>query len=260
MPIIVHKTAIVDSRAELDDGVEIGPCAIIESDVKLSKGVRVGAHAIIERFTAIGEGSRVFPHAVIGGIPQDLKFDGSDTSLEIGGNTVIREFVTVNRGTGGGGGITGIGDNCLLMAYSHVAHDCRLADNVVMANAATLAGHVQIEKHAIVGGLSAIHQFVRVGKHSIIGGCSGVPKDVLPFSMVNGQRARAFGLNKIGLARHNFPQETTDNLQKAYRILFRSKLNTSDALERISREITGCPGVDYLVGFINSSKRGIIKE
>jgi UDP-N-acetylglucosamine acyltransferase len=219
----------------------------------------VGPHTVIDGWTQIGENCKIFQFASIGAIPQDLKYQGEESWVVIGNNNVIREFVTVNRGTSQSGGKTTIGSNNLFMAYCHVAHDCSIGNQVILANAATLAGHIVIEDYAIVGGLVAVHQFVRLGCHSIIGGSSGVNQDIPPYLMANGQRAKLYGLNIVGLKRHKFSDEALQNLKKAYRIIFRSGLTLEKSLTTLQSEVKNSFEVDHLVNFIKSSARGIAR-
>ena len=256
---MIHKSAIIDAKAELDAEVEVGPYCIIGPHVKIGKGTKLSPHVVIDGWTQIGEGCHIFQFASIGAIPQDLKYKGEESWVILGSNNVIREFVTINRGTDQSGGRTVIGDHNLLMAYCHVAHDCKIDNHVILANAATLAGHIEIEDYAIVGGLVAVHQFVRLGCHSIIGGGSGVNKDIPPYTMANGQRVKLYGLNTVGLKRHNFPHEAVSNLKKAYRIIFRSSLTAKKALDQVQADIKNSPEVDHLINFIKNSKRGIAR-
>jgi UDP-N-acetylglucosamine acyltransferase len=256
---MIHKTAIIDAKAELDSEVEVGPYCIIGSHVKIGKGTRLSPHVVIDGWTQIGEGCHIFQFASIGAIPQDLKYKGEESWVILGNNNVIREFVTINRGTAQSGGRTVIGDHNLLMAYCHVAHDCKIGNHVILANNATLAGHIEIEDYAIVGGLVAVHQFVRLGGYSIIGGGSGVNKDIPPYMIANGQRVKLYGLNTVGLKRHNFSHEAVSNLKKAYRIIFRSSLTAKKALDQLQAEIKNSPEVDHLINFIKHSKRGIAR-
>ena len=256
---MIHKYAVIDSRAELDSGVEVGPYCIVGAHVKIGKGTKLGPHVVIDGWTQIGEGCRIFQFASIGTIPQDLKYKGEESWVIIGNNNVIREFATINRGTAHSKSKTIIGDNNLFMAYSHVAHDCEIGNHVILANAATLAGHIKIEDYAIVGGLVGVHQFVRLGCHCIIGGGSGVNQDIPPYMIANGQRAKLYGLNMVGLKRHNFSNEAISNLKKAYRIIFRSGLTVKRALDQIQAEIENSPEVDHLTSFIKSSERGIAR-
>lgn len=255
----IHPTAIVASTARLGAGVTIGPYATIGDHVTLGDGTSVGAHAVVEGGAQVGKDCRIFSHAVVGSEPQDLKYRGEKSLLVVGDGTVIREFATLNRATSGGGGKTVVGKNCLIMAYGHVAHDCHLGDGVILANAATLGGHVVIEEHAIVGGLTGVHQFCRIGAHAIIGGCSGLLLDIPPYVKAQGNRPRLYGLNTVGLKRHRFPPETIRHLKQAYRLLFLSGLPTGQALERIGAELPACAEVQHLVHFIKTSSRGITR-
>jgi UDP-N-acetylglucosamine acyltransferase len=256
---MIHKTAIIAPKAELDSKVEVGPYCTIGAHVKIGKNTKLGPHVVIDGWTQIGEGCRIFQFASIGAIPQDLKYKGEESWVILGNNNVIREFVTINRGTAQSGGKTIIGDNNIFMAYSHVAHDCKICNHVILANAATLAGHIDIEDYAIVGGLVGVHQFVRLGCHCIIGGGSGANQDIPPYMMANGQRAKLYGLNMVGLKRHNFSDEAISNLKKAYRIIFRSGLTVKRALDQIQVEIKNSPEVDHLISFIKNSERGITR-
>jgi len=253
----VDPTARVAAGAELGDGVVVGPYCIVGPRVVLGPGCVLAAHVVIEGQTRVGGGSRFFPFSSIGAIPQDLKFKGEETRLEIGRENVVREFVTLNTGTSGGGGVTRIGDQNFLMAYSHVAHDCQIGSRVIMANAATLAGHVTVEDGAIVGAFSGVHQFCRVGREAFIGGYSVVTQDALPYVKTVGNRARTYGINVVGLQRRGCPGETIAALKRAYRLLHRSQLNISQALARIAAEIPGVPEVDLLADFIRSAERGV---
>ncbi|OIO37105.1 MAG: acyl-[acyl-carrier-protein]--UDP-N-acetylglucosamine O-acyltransferase [Candidatus Omnitrophica bacterium CG1_02_49_10] len=255
----IHKTAIVAKGAKMADDIEVGPYAIIGKNVVIGKGVKIEAHCIIDGITHIGSGTRIFHHAVVGTDPQDLKFKGEATRLEIGENNTIREFVTINKGTAEGGGLTVIGDNNLFMAYAHVAHDCRVGNDVVIANLGTLGGHVVIEDRVIVGGMVGVHQFVKIGKLSIIGGHSKAIQDVPPFLAVDGHPAEPFNINVIGLERAGIPEASRKALKKAFKILFRSGLSMTHALEKLNGEAAGSTEVRYLVDFIKASKRGICR-
>ena len=256
---MIHQTAIIDSQAELASGVEVGPYSIIGPQVKIGRNTKIGPHVVIDGWTHIGEGCTVFQFASIGALPQDLKYKGEESWVIMGNNNTIREFVTINRGTSWSQGKTTIGNNNFFMAYSHVAHDCKIGNHVILANAATLAGHITIEDCAIVGGLVGVHQFVRLGCHSIIGGGSGVNKDVPPYMMANGQRAKLYGLNTTGLQRHHFSEEALTNLKKAYRIIFRSGLTIEKASDQLAHEVKNSPEVKHLIHFIESSERGITR-
>jgi UDP-N-acetylglucosamine acyltransferase len=255
----IHPTAIISSEAKLAEDVEIGPYSIIGADVEIGKGTVVGPHAVIEGPTRIGTGCRIFQFASIGAPPQDLKFKGEQCEVIIGNNNTIREFVTIHRATSADIAMTCMGDNNLLMAYCHVAHNCKLGNNIVMANAANLAGHVHVEDYAIIGGMSGVHQFTRIGCHAMISGASAVTQDVPPYVTVAGNHARPYGLNLIGLKRRGFSDETVGYLKKAYRIVFRSSLLLTQAAEKIRKEITGSPEVNHFVAFIEQSTRGVCR-
>jgi UDP-N-acetylglucosamine acyltransferase len=255
----VHPTAIVDPRAVLAEGVEVGPYAVIGAGVTLGPGCVVGAHAVIEGPAEFGRDNRIAPHAALGFAPQDLKYRGEETWLRVGASNVFREFSTVHRGTVGGGGITTIGDHNFLMAYIHIAHDCHIGSHVIFANCASLAGHVSVGDHATLGAFTAIHQFARVGPYAWTGAFTAGRMDILPFVKTSGMDSKTFGINAIGLKRRGFSDERVEALKKAYRILVQSKLNTSQALERIEAELAGQPDVDLLARFIRESERGVHK-
>lgn len=255
----IDSTAIIHPNAEIGPDTEIGPYSIIGEHVKIGRGVKIGAHVAIEGWTEIGDDCRFFPFSSIGSIPQDLKFSGEKTRLKIGRGNIFREFATVNRGTKNGGGETYIGDNNFFMAYVHIAHDCRIGSNVIMANAATLAGHISIGDYAIIGGLVGIHQFVKIGEYTMIGGCSAVAQDVPPFLSAVGNRARLYGINRVGLKRHGFSAERIEKLKEAYKILFRSGLTLKEAIKKTRREIKDSQDVDSLIQFIEGSERGVCR-
>jgi UDP-N-acetylglucosamine acyltransferase len=252
----IHETAIVDPGAELAPGVQVGPRAILGPNVRVGAGTEIGPGVLIERNTVIGEGCRIFQGAVLGSDPQDLKFEGEDTWLRIGDRTQIREYATLNRGTAYSGE-TVVGSDCLLMAYVHVAHDCRLGDRVLISNATQLAGHVTIEDWAILSGLVAVHQFVRIGRHCFIGGLSRISQDVIPFTRVSGNPPKIYGLNSVGLERRGFSVETRKALKSAYRMLFQSGLLLSQALVRVREEMAMEGEVAELINFIEASERGV---
>ena len=256
---MIHPTAIIHPGAELDSNVEIGPYAVIGEHVKIGRGTSVGAHAVIDGWTEIGEENQVFHLASVGGIPQDLKYKGENTWLKIGNKNIFREFVTIHPGTVTGDSETTVGDSNLFMAYCHAAHDCHIGNNVIMANGATLAGHVRVEDYAILGGLTAIHQFVTIGAHVMIGGGAMVGQDVPPYTIATGDRARLRGLNMVGLRRRGFSEETLAVLKKAYKILVFSRLRISEALERIRNELPRLPEVTRFIEFIEKSERGICR-
>jgi len=253
----IHPTAVVHPRAEIGDGVVIGPHVVIEDDVIIGEGTEIGNGAHIARGSRLGKDVKVFPYAVIGTIPQDLKFGGEETLLEIGDRTVIREFTTLNRGTEASGR-TVVGSDCLLMAYTHVAHDCFVGDHCILANAATLAGHVTVEEWVIVGGLVPIHQFVRIGCHAMVGGGWRVPKDVPPYVIAAGNPLKPRNINIIGLRRRGFGDETVSKLKRAFRTLFRSKADMKHSLENLESSGDVCPEVERLIRFIRDSDRGVI--
>jgi UDP-N-acetylglucosamine acyltransferase len=255
----IDPQAVVAPGAELADGVEIGPFAVIGSEVRIGRGTTVGAHAVIEGRTTIGERNRIFQFAALGAIPQDLKYQGEQTTLVIGDENQIREFTTMHIGTEGGGGVTSVGNRNLFMNFSHVAHDCQIGNRVVFANGATLAGHVIVEDHVIVGGLSAVHQFVRLGESSMLGGGAMVVQDVPPFCVVQGDRAGLVGLNVEGLRRRGFADEDLRALCVAYRTLFRSGLTVRDAIRKMREEQPLGAAAERMVRFVESSKRGICR-
>ena len=255
----IHPSAVVHPRARIGNDCYIGPYCVIGEAVELKDGVRLESHCVIDGRTVIGEGTHVFPFASIGLPAQDLKYKGEPSETRVGRKNMIREFVTTHRGTAGGGMLTQTGDDCLLMAQAHVAHDCIIGDGVIMANAATLAGHVIIENNANVGAYSGVHQFCRVGREAYIGGYSVVVKDALPFALTVGNHARCYGLNTTGMKRRGHSREVISSLHRAFHLLLSSKLNTTQALERINEEIKDVTEVEALVQFIQSSSRGVIK-
>lgn len=256
---MIHPTAIVSSKAEIDADVKIGPYSIIGDNVHIGKGTFVGSHVVIEPYVTIGPDCQVFQYAAIGAPPQSVKIKGEKSYVKIGRANIIREFTTIHRGTAFGGGITEIGDECFLMSYTHVAHDCKLGRNVVMANNATLAGHIEIGDYATIGGLSAVHQFAKVGEYAFIGGKTGVPKDIPPYVIAAGERASLRGLNTVGLKRHGFSRQTLTQLKKSYRIIFRIGLTLNEAIERVQAEVEQIPEVVRFLEFIKSSERGITR-
>lgn len=259
MTFYKHETAIISDGAKIGDGCHIGPFCTIGGNVELGSGVRLESHVVVDGLTKIGDETHVFPFVSIGLAPQDLKYAGEPTGTEIGKQNHIREFVTIHRGTEGGGGMTRIGDRNLLMAQAHVAHDCQLGSEIIMANAATLAGHVEVADRASVGAYSGVHQFCRVGLEAFIGGYSVVVKDAMPYATIQGNHAKCYGLNSVGMRRRGYPKETIDHLNHAFRLLLSSKLNTTQAVERISAEISSSKEVDLLLDFIKHAKRGVVK-
>ena len=258
---MIHPTAILHPGAQIAPGVEIGPYAVIGEHVSIGTGTKVGPHTVIDGWTEIGENNTIFHMASVGAIPQDLKYRGEKTYLRIGNGNTIREFASLHLGTVTGDGETTVGDGNLIMAYSHVAHDCHIGNGVVMANAATLAGHVTVEDHAILGGLCAVLQFTRIGAHVMIGGATSVTLDIPPYTIVTGDRreSRLRGLNLVGLKRHGFADTTISGLKKAYKILALSGLKLAEAIEKMKAEVPPGPEVDHFISFIESSKRGVCR-
>ncbi len=259
MSSLIHETAIVSPNAKIGDDCAIGAYSIIGDAVVLGDKVHIESHVVVGGKTTIGDETRVFPFVSIGLAPQDLKYAGEETATEIGKRNHIREFVTIHRGTKGGGGVTQIGDDCLLMAQAHVAHDCRIGNEVIMANAATLAGHVTIADRANIGAYSGIHQFCRIGLEAFVGGYSVIVKDALPFAVSQGNHAKCYGLNRLGMKRRGYARETIEKLHHAFHLLLNARLNTTQAVEKIKTEIENCAEVDLLVDFIENSGRGVVK-
>ncbi|NMC96330.1 MAG: acyl-ACP--UDP-N-acetylglucosamine O-acyltransferase [Deltaproteobacteria bacterium] len=255
----IHETAIIAPGAQLEEGVEIGPYSIISADVRIGKNTVIGPHTVIDDYTQIGESCRIFQFCSIGAPPQDLKFSGEKTRVVIGNFNTIREFVTIHRSTTADIGVTIMGNHNLIMAYCHVAHNCKLGNHVIMSNAATLAGHVHVEDYAIISGLTGVHQFCRVGAHCMIGGCSAAVKDIPPYTIAQGNHAKLYGLNLIGLKRRNFPEKTIKAISDAYRIVFRSKLLLEDAIKKAESEVEDLPEVRHFTKFIKESERGICR-
>jgi UDP-N-acetylglucosamine acyltransferase len=256
----IHPTAVVDPAARIDETAEVGPYCIIGAEVEIGARTRLMAHLYVEGPTWIGEDNVFFPYTTVGVASQDLKYKGERTETRIGNRNKVREFVTIHRGTVGGGGVTRIGDDNLLMAYTHVAHDVSLGSHAVLSNGATLGGHVTVGDWAWIGAHSGVHQFCRIGRHAIIGGYSVITQDVMPFSNTVTERgARVFGANRVGLERRGFEKDAIEKLQTAMRLLTRSNLNTSQAVERIRAEIADSAEVEELLAFIAASERGVIK-
>ncbi|MDY6905222.1 MAG: acyl-ACP--UDP-N-acetylglucosamine O-acyltransferase [Thermodesulfobacteriota bacterium] len=256
---MIHPTAIVEPGANISPNVTVGPFSYIGDNVSIGEGTVIGPHVVIQSFTTIGPNCRIFQFASIGEVPQSLKFKGEETFVKIGANCIIREFVTIHRGTAEDTGITEIGDECLLMAYTHIAHDCQVGNHVIFSNNATLAGHITVGDFATIGGLVAIHQFVNIGSYAFIGGKSAVVKDIPPYVIAAGDRARLYGLNSVGLKRHQFRSEAISALKKAYRIIFRIGLTLNEALERAHAEVDQTPEVKNFLDFIMASHRGITR-
>ena len=255
----IHSTAIIDTQAALDTGVEVGAYSIIGAGVRIGKGSKIHSHVVIQGRTILGEANIVYPFATVGSAPQDLKYKGEPSELIIGNRNTIREYVSLNPGTSGGGMVTRVGDQNLLMMYCHIAHDCIVGNRNVIANGATLGGHVIVEDFVIVGGLVGVHQFVRIGTGAILGAGSMVSKDVPPYCNATGDRARLHGLNVEGLKRRGFDKTIIDAIRKAYRICFQSKLKTDDALKKVRQELPAIAEVEKLVSFIEASQRGVCR-
>src|SRR5690349_22592545 len=253
----IHSTAIISPEAELGSDVEVGPFAIIGENCVVGDGCVIAARATLERNVTLAANVKVGMGTILGGLPQDLKFAGEETTVEIGEGTVIREYTTINRGTAQSFKTT-VGKNCLLMSYVHLAHDCHIGNNVILSNVAQLAGHVTIEDRAIVSGLCAVHQFVRIGRQSFIGGCSRVSKDIPPFLKAVGNPVKLYGLNTVGLQRSGMDETTIRELKRAYRLLFRPDLNGSQAMEPVQKELDPMTGVRELVRFVEASERGVV--
>jgi UDP-N-acetylglucosamine acyltransferase len=260
MAATVHPMAIVDPMARLGDRVSIGPFCVVGPDVELGEGVILMSHVVVDGRTRIGAGTRIFPFACIGLIPQDLKYQGEPSELVIGRDNIIREYVTMNPGTAGGGMMTRVGNGCLFMVGAHVAHDCAIGDQVIMANNASLGGHVDIGNHAILGGLSAVHQFVRIGEHAFIGGMTGVEQDVIPYGMVVGERGYLAGLNLVGLKRRGFDRDDIHRLRAAYRTLFQDDGELAERIDMLAQTYGGVSAVEPLLAFLRAgSDRKILK-
>ena len=256
----IHPTSIVSSKAEIGRNCVIGPYSIIGDDVILHDSVQVGSHCVIEGPSEFGSGCVFFPFVSAGQIPPDLKYHGELSCVRAGERNTFREFTTINRGTEGGGGVTEIGSGNLFMPQSHIAHDCRVGSNVILANGASLGGHVVVEDYATLSAYSGVHQFCRVGRHAFVGAFSVVVKDALPYARTVGNHARCYGPNTIGLRRRGIGDDEIGRIAHAFKLLLRSKLNTTQALEAIERDLAGWPEIDYLVQFIKTSERGVIKH
>lgn len=258
--VAVHPTAIVSPQAQLAEGVEVGPFTMLGPHVVIGRNTKIGASCMIDGRTTIGAECQIFTGAIVGSIPQDLKYQGEPSQLIIGDRNRIREYVTINPGTSGGGSKTIIGDDNLLMAYAHIAHDCTIGNQVIIANNGSFAGHIVVEDRAILGGLAAVHQFVRLGTLSITGGCSKVVQDIPPYSTCDGHPARIYGLNVEGLRRANVSPATRAKLKRAFRLLFQSQLTFEHAIGRVEREVEPCPEIRHLLEFVRTTKRGICRS
>ena len=255
---MIHPTAILSPKACLAADVEVGPYTVIADDVEIGPKTKIGSSCFIDDGARIGAGVQIFHGAVVSGRPQDLKYGGEKSYFFVGDKTIIREFVTLHRGTAATGKST-VGQNCLLMAYSHVAHDCRLGDNVILANSVQLGGHVELGDWVIIGGGTVVHQFCKVGPHAMVGGGFRITQDLVPYALAAGYPLKIMGLNKVGLERRGFPKETIDALERAFRYLFRGRLNTSQAVEKVKAEFGSLPEIKTLLGFIAAAERGLIK-
>jgi len=256
---MIHPSAIIHPKAEIDTEVEIGPYTIIAENVTIGSGTVIGPHVVVDPYVSIGSDCHIFQYASVGAQPQAIKFKGEITYVKIGRGTVVREFATINRGTSFGTGVTEIGAENLLMAYCHVAHDCKTGRRVILANNATLAGHIVIGNYVTIGGLVAIHQFVRIGDYAYVGGKSAVPKDIPPYVIAAGDRAKLYGLNRVGLKRYGFSESTVKALKKVYRIFFRIGITLNEAIERAQAEVDHLPEVNNFINFIKSSQRGVTR-
>src|SRR5574341_1962683 len=248
--VTIHPTALVEPGAELAAGVSVGPYSLIGPEVRVGPGTSIGSHTVLEARTEIGTECRIGSHVVIGAPPQDVKYRGEPTRVVIGDRCLVREFATIHRASVGGSGTTSVGPQCFIMAYAHVAHDCQLGEQVIMANQAALAGHVQVGSFAVIGGMTGIHQFVRIGEYAFLGACSAVLQDIPPYIKAQGNRAKPYGLNVVGLRRHGFSPETVHALKEAYHLIFASGLNTSQALVQLEQAAGGSPEVRHFVDFI----------
>lgn len=255
----VHETAVVHSGAKIGKNVEIGPYAVIGENVEIGDNTEIGSHAVIKGWTEIGKNNKIFTGASIGQEPQDLKFEGEKSYLTIGDNNKIREYATIHRGTEEGGGKTKIGNDNLIMAYAHVAHDCQLGDNIILGNAVNMAGHVMIEDSAVISGLTGIHQFVRIGKMVMVGAHSKVVKDVPPYILVDGHPATVNGINVVGLRRNDVTPELRKEIKTAYKCLYRSNLNISQAIEKMDQELDSSPEIEHFLRFLRNAQRGICR-
>jgi UDP-N-acetylglucosamine acyltransferase len=258
--VSVHPTALVEAGAIVPESAKVGPYCTVGPDVILGEGCELVSHVVLDGRTKLGAGARVYSFAAVGVAPQDLKYGGEPTQVVIGEKTIIREYVTISRGTAGGGGVTRVGANCLIMAYTHIGHDSTIGNHCILANGATLAGHVTVEDYATVGALCPIHQFCRIGRHAFVGGGTTITQDVLPYSLTSAKReTHAYGLNRVGLERRGFTREQLRTLQHAYRMLLASKRNTTQALEVMRAEASASEDVQYLCRFIETSERGVLK-
>lgn len=256
----IHESAVIDPSAEIGVDVRIGPYVVIGAEAQIGDGTFIESHVVVKDYTEMGKNNHIHPHAVIGGEPQHTAYKGEKTYTRLGDNNQIRECVTIHRGTVQGEGETVLGSNCMLMAYAHIAHDCRVDDNVIMANSVNLAGHVEIGRNVIISGMSAVQQFIRIGEYAFLGGASGYKLDVPPFMLAHGVRGKLFGPNLIGLRRNGFESDALKALKKAYKIIFRSGLKREEGLVQVEKDIPGIAEVDRLVAFIRESKNGVTPD
>lgn len=257
---MIHETAVIHPTAELAQGVEVGPYAIIGEKVKIGEGTRIGPHAIVDKWTVIGEDCQIYQFASLGTPPQHVRYDGEETYVIVGDKNIIREFVTINRGTPFGNGKTVVGDGNFIMAYAHIGHDCIIENHTIMSSFAALAGHVEIGNYAIIGGMVAVHQFVRIGTYAFVGGATSLAMDIPPYVTASGMRAKLYGINVLNLERHNVPQQAIKGLKKAYRIIFRSRFPLAEALKTVEEDpISSLSEVAQFVHFLKGSKRGITR-
>lgn len=256
---MIHETAVIHSKAQIDSDVEIGPYSVIKEDTFIGSGTVIGSHVVIDPFVTIDSNCQIFQYAAIGAVPQSVRFEGEKTYVKIGSGTIIREFVTIHRGTGFGGGITEVGEDNFLMAYTHVAHDCKTGHHVILANNTQLGGHITIGDYVTIGALVGIHQFIKIGDYAFIGGKTAIVKDIPPYVLAAGNRAKLSGLNIVGLRRQGFSKSTLSSLKNAYKIVFRSGLTLNEAVERIATEVEQIPEVTNFIDFIKSSERGITR-
>lgn len=259
MPVEVHPNAVISKKAVIHDDVVIGPFCVLGEGVTIMKGTKLLSHVVVEGETVIGENCIIFPFTSIGLPPQDLKYKNENTGVRIGNNNIIRENVTIHKGSVKGDGLTEIGESNFLMAYTHIAHDCKIGNSIIMANASTLGGHVLVEDFAVIGGLVAVHQFTRIGAYCMIGGFSGVAQDVIPYMIASGERAKLYGPNAIGLKRRGFSDDTINILKKAYKILFRQKNTLNKAIEKLRKDFPDMPEIQHIIDFIGKSERGICR-
>ncbi|HAM51431.1 MAG TPA: acyl-[acyl-carrier-protein]--UDP-N-acetylglucosamine O-acyltransferase [Nitrospiraceae bacterium] len=255
----IHPTAIIDSEAVIDKDVSIGPFCILKGKVSIKRGTTLVSNVMIEGKTEIGEGCMVYPFTSIGLPPQDLKYKNEETGVAIGNGNVIREYTTIHRASVSGDGLTVVGDHNFLMAYVHIAHDCKIGNHIIMSNVATLAGHVTVDDYAFIGGLVAVHQFTRIGVYAMVGGFSGIGQDIPPYTVASGARARLYGLNTVGLKRHGFSDSSIRALKKAYKIIFREKKALKDAIKKIRAELPDTEEIRNLIEFIEKNKRGVCR-